>query len=334
MTTVSGAPGHWRRLRLALDQDTDLGIPSVELPIALERGSPRLAVGAGGNALLLIPLAPGEPFPELDSGRAIGVRESSLTVRGEGRRFLELSCLESRLEGVFEQLVEEIVRRLAGGEAAVLAVSGTLEEFRDLLERPKSSWSMERVIGLLGELHILNELLAMAPTAWRAWTGPAAGRHDFRAGSTAIECKTSRRTAAGSVTISAVDQLEAPPGGVLQLRALVIEPDPAGGLSIDGLAAQALLAASDPAGLRIQLELVGWSPVSSEWTTMRFSVLHDTAYRVMDGFPRLVRQSLIGGDLPAGVVSVSYTSQLALADRFRMDAREASAILETIAHAA
>jgi hypothetical protein len=334
MTTTSGALGHWRRLRSALGQDGDLGIPSVELSIDLEGGTPRLAVGQGGDALLLIPLAPAEPFPDLMASRAIGIRESMLSVRGEGRRFVELACLETRLEGVFEQLVEEIVRRLAAGEAPAPAVSGTLEEFRDLLERPASAWSMERAIGLIGELRVLNDLLSVAPTAWRAWTGPAAGRHDFRAGRAAIECKTSRRTAAGTVTISAIDQLEPPPDGALQLRALVIEPDPAGDLSIDGLASEALTAASDAAGLRAQLELVGWSPVSSDWTAMRFSILHDTAYGVVEGFPRLVRQSLAGGDLPPGVTAVSYSIQLDLADRFRMDAVEASALLEIVAHAA
>lgn len=332
--TGAGAPGHWRRLRSALGQDGDLGIPSVEMPVPLPGGAPRLAVGAGGEALLLIPLRPDEPFPDLAASRALGLREAILSVRGEGRRFLELACVESRLEGVFEQLVEEIIRRLADGESTITAVSGTLEEFRDLLERPASAGSMEKTLGLMGELVVLNELLSISPTAWRAWTGPSAGRHDFRAGPVAIECKTSRRSIAGTVTIAAIDQLEAPPGGELLLRALVIEPDPGGPLSIDALASESLALACDPAGLRVQLELAGWSPLPSDWTTMRFSILHDASYCVVEGFPRLVRHSLKEDDLPAGVISVTYGLQLDLADRFRMDAHEASTFLEIVAHAA
>lgn len=334
MTAEAPAPGQWRRLRSALGQDGELGIPSVEMPFALPAGSPRLAVGPVGEALLLIPLSRDEDFREMPSSRALGLRETVLSMRGEAGRFLELSCREARLEGVFEQLVEEILRRLSAGEPTNRAVTGTVDEFRALLDRPAGTMSMEALIGLLGELIVLNELLTIAPGAWRSWTGPSAGRHDFRAGAAAIECKTSRRTAGGQVTISAIDQLETPPDGELLLRVLVLEPDSAGSLSLEGLAQIAISAASDPSGLRALLATAGWSPVSSDWTTMRFSLLHDVSYRVGEGFPRLVRDSFREGDLPPGVLSVTYAVQLDLAAGFRLDPDELAAILGTIANAA
>jgi hypothetical protein len=242
--------------------------------------------------------------------------------------------LAARLEGVFAQLVEEVLRRLQSGEPTAPAVVGTVDEFRELLGRPIAAITMERLVGLLGELQVLNELLAVSPTAWRSWTGPSAGRHDFRAGPLAIECKTSRRSQGTQVKISAIDQLEAPPGGELILRTIVVEPDVGGKLSVGQLANDAIAAASDPSGLRLLLELAGWSSVATEWATMRFSVHHSLWHRIGDGFPRLVKSSLVGGTLAAGVSGVSYAIQLDQADAFCLNAEEADAVVRTIAYAA
>jgi hypothetical protein len=334
LNAAGETPGQWRRLRSARTQDGDLGIPSVELPIRLEAGVPRLAVGRLGEALLLIPLAAGAQSPETPESRGLAVREAVLSIRGEPVRFLELACPEVRLEGVFEQVVEEVLRRLAEGETAAEAVADTVAEFRDLLDRPARAITVEALIGLLGELLVLNELLAISPTAWRAWTGPTAGRHDFRAGHSAVECKTSRRAAGGRITISAIDQLEAPAAGKLLLRVLVLEPDAGGALSVARAANAALAAASDATALRERLLSAGWTPDGTDLMGMRFSVLDDAWYQVVDDFPRLTRRSLLDGDLPPGIVGLTYTLQLDAADDFRLDADEATPLLRTIAHAA
>ena len=322
----------WRRLRSARLSDGDLGMPSVELSASTAAGALRLAVGSAGEALLLTPLGSSVVPADLPESRALAVREAVYVIRGAPTRFLELACTEGRLEGVFEQVVEEVARRVEDGESPVPAVSNTIDEFRDLLERRGGALSIEALTGLLGELLTLDDLLETAPTAWRAWAGPAGGRHDFRVGPTAVECKTSRRSAGGGVTISSVDQLDPPAGGTLVLRAMVVEPDTGGNLSVGMLARRVLEKASEPGLLRETLERAGWSADAPEME-MSFSLFHDDWYRVIEGFPRIVPASFAHG-LPAGITGVTYTIHLSAAESFRMPSPESVAVLESLAHAA
>lgn len=297
----------WRRLRGAgAGSASDLAIASTELEAITPAGPLRLAIGSGHQAMLLMPLGVGEGVAEVAAGPELEVRETVLRLRGAPIRFIAISCLEPRLEGVFEDLVDSVIERVARGEPSSQALRSTIGEFRQLLARARdASSSVERMIGLLAELRTLNALLEISATAWRTWAGPAGGRHDFRSGAIALECKATLRSQGARVTIASIDQLVPPEGGRLFLQTQTFETDPSGAYSVATESRRALDLASDDAEVLSRLAATGCDPRDPVWQT-RFSLLDEAVHGVVDGFPRVVPGSLAGGRLPAGVTALSY----------------------------
>ncbi|NEX92970.1 PD-(D/E)XK motif protein [Caulobacter sp. 17J65-9] len=324
----------WRRLRQA-SKGGDLGIASVELQVTTSVGPARLAVGPAGEALLLLPVDAHAAVPDGVDRNGLTARAVVLNLRGRPQRFLELGCEEERLEAVFGEVVGEILRRLDGGTDPAEAVAGTINEFLDLLRRSsQADVTLERAIGLLGELRVLSRLVARRPSASLLWSGPQGARHDFRAGPAALECKSTRRSQGRRVVIAALDQLQEPPGGELFLWLQVFEPDAAGHLCISEEIERLKLSVSSQGDLESRLEAAGYADDVPAWQDMRFSLLAEEAYRVTDGFPRLTAPHLVGGSLPVGVGRVTYEIDLDAAANFRLDDSELDLPIRVLADAA
>lgn len=323
----------WRRLRSASSDSSDLSIASTELEVRVPAGALRLAVGADGRPLFLVPLGPSEPMIEIEPCKSLEVHEAILRLRGQPVRFAELGCPETRLEAVFEDLVDTIVERVASGEPAATATKAVISEFRDLLaSTPAQAPQIEKSIGLLAELRRLNALLEISPRAWNAWTGPLGGRHDFRTGSTALECKATLRSAGPRITIASIDQLDSPPGGSLFLDLQIFERDAGGDWSVASEAARACALASDDAAVLDRLRAVDCDPRDTAWS-VRFSLLDEAIHPVVGDFPRLVTDHLLDGRLPRGVVGLSYQIDPAAASEPPLGDAEIRQLLEQIAHA-
>lgn len=311
----------WQRLR---DNETaasaDLGIPSLELDVGTKMGAVRLALGADNAARFLVPLAAGDPFPMLADTHGLELKDNLLLLRGKPVRFLELACRDRQLEDVFQKLVADVLRRLAGGVEASVAVEGAISDFRNLLiGAGRARPSMEAALGLVGELLVLNRLLEKSDSAWKLWTGPLGARHDFRAGDLAMEVKTCMRAQRRIVEISALDQLAEPEGGSLVLAHHILEYDAAGRLSVSDEAEKALARASDQAELAERLGEAGYvSDLKEQWSAFRFSLLARDYYAVRDGFPRLTPSSFAEGELPTGVSHFRYRVDLGAATQFRL----------------
>jgi hypothetical protein len=321
----------WERLRQESGTAaSELGVPSLVLDASAAAGPARLAIGADREARLLVPLAAGERFPMVHDTHGLELRDSVLLLRGLPVRFIDVACRGERLEAVFEKLVDDVIRRLKGGAAPANALEDAITDFRNLLigasrERP----SIETALGLIGELVVLNRLLANEPDAWQLWTGPADGRHDFRGGDRAIEVKTSLRAQSRVVEVSAIDQLAAPSGGHLLLAHCVLEYDGAGPLSVVGEAKRACELASDRAGVADRLALLGYDEVQADdWSSFRFSLLSQEFYSVTDGFPRLTPGSFAEGELPPGISHFRYRVNLDFASEFRIRPAEVDQALQ------
>lgn len=319
MTSAALADLAWGRLRVEPQgTSADLGIPSFPLGVATRAGSARLALGSEDGARLLLPLAAGEPFPRIAEARGLTLTDSVFMLEGRPRRFIDLVCKSFDLEEVFRDLVVEILRRISTKETAAQAVEGSINDFRSLLLGSRTqNIPVESAVGILGELVLLERLLKLDGGAWKAWTGPLNGRHDFRAGPHAIEVKTSIRAQRKSVQISAVDQLAEPLGGTLTLVHQVFEEDAGGVLTVPILASKILKRSSDPEAVTDLLDSAGYEAGSDkQWDQFRFSALQEDAYRVGPGFPRLVPSDFQSGELPAGVSHFRYTVDLSAASQF------------------
>lgn len=322
----------WERLRResAAQSASELGVPSLLLDASTTAGPVRLAIGTEREARLLVPVEAGERFPMVQDTHGLELRDSVLLLRGSPIRFIDIACRGERLEAVFEKLVDDVVRRLRADAAPAKSLEDAIADFRSLLMGASSARpSIEAALGLVGELIILNRLLAIEPSAWQLWTGPAGGRHDFRGGDRAIEVKSSLRSHSRLVEVSAIDQLTAPAGGHLLLAHCVLEYDGAGPLSAVSEAKRACEMATDPAGVTDRLALLGYDQdQAAEWQSFRFSLLSQDFYSVIDGFPRLTPVSFAEGELPLGISHFRYRVNLDFASEFRLRSTEVDSPLQ------
>jgi hypothetical protein len=332
---VSSISEDWSRLRRAGQNSPGglLGLASMEMDVRAPAGRLRLAVGPAGELLLLVPVS-SSSTPGIVQD-ADGLQVSEVTMRNDGRsqRFLQLACGAHSLEGVFADVVTQVAGRVADGAAPLEAIESTVRDYRALLRRVQyPPLSEARLIGLLGELRVLVRLLEDSPSAWKAWV-PIAGRHDFRAGNLALECKTTLRSAGRLVTISSLEQLEVPDGGGLRLNLQVLERDMNGSLSASAFGHRALALAGNPTELEILLGECGWRPDAAE-TEPRYSLYIEETYEVGPGFPRLTPASLENARLPAGVTSVTYGLDLSVGSAFLIAENKARELEKDLACAA
>jgi hypothetical protein len=324
--------GQWNVLRAGGGGD-GLEVPSLPLAIRTPAGMMRLAVGPNGEARLLVPLSHGDRPQAMEAGPALRISVSTFTHKGRSSRFLDLMCLSTALEGVFADVVEEILARIATGTGITEALTETIDDFRALLV-PHTHGEPERnrVAGLVAELLVLNQLLDRSSAAWRAWRGPAGDRHDFRVRDNSLEVKASLRAGASVVTINGLEQLEPPAGGTLHLLHMVLEPVDGGLLNVSALGSQALAKADQPSGLRELLMGTGCDDVHDQgWNRHTFRLDAEQLYSVSSDFPRIAPSRFLYGKVPAGVVDATYQIDLDFAEGFRLPAAKFEELLREFA---
>lgn len=325
--------GQWTVLRAGTRDAGGLEIPSMPLGTNTTAGPIRLAVGSNGEARLLLPLTAQETPAGIDASGALTVTVSSFMHHGRSHRFLDLTCLSTELEPVFGEVVDEIVARVSNGIGCIEAARTTLDDFRALLAG-KASREIEcsRIAGFVAELVVLNRLLDVSPSAWRAWKGPAGDRHDFRAADRSLEVKASLRVGSLAITVNGLEQLEPPSGGSLHLAHFILEPVSGGLLTVAGLGRRALALADDPAGLHDLLAGVGCPDVQSDaWNRYAFRIETESLYSVERDFPRIVPSSFQDGKVPVGIAEATYRVDLSFASACKCPAEELQELLRNLA---
>lgn len=310
----------WERLRRGGQVSTALEIPSVDTGIETGSGSVRLALGSRGELRLLLPVRQSERIAETPYSQALGIGVATYTLGSTPARFLDITCLNGALDGVFADVTGEIMSRIVGGVSPLDACRTTIEDFRSLLISPADEVTTQEIRGLVGELLMLRKLLASDSDAWKLWRGPLRERHDFRGGSSAVEVKTTGRSASRKITISSVDQLLPPTGGALQLSMFQLEERVDGALSVADVTADVVNAASDRQEIGRLLAAVGCpDPASRSWNRCRFRLEGEAHYRVDEDFPRVIPGSFQGGKTPAGIEGLSYVVDLGQAEACLLD---------------
>ncbi len=277
-------------------------------------GGADVVIGADhlGRLHVMVPFGPGgSPI----SFRAAGLRAIAprpLIHGGVRRSYLDVSCTRPELRAVFIRLVADLVSEAAKSDAdAGRRCASLLDGWRDLFGTMTVAFGRQQAVGLLGELIVLRELARHRPGAVDTWTGPLGGIHDFRSGSQAIEVKATLRRLGRFHTISSIEQLEIPAGGLLAFVSIRLEPVPGGPLSIAGLLRELASAGVPAPELARRVEESGLrdgNPADLE--NECFEQRDFSLYEVAGGFPRLVPAHFAGGRLPPGVVALRYDIDL------------------------
>jgi len=236
-----------------------------------------------------------------------------------GSRRIALALERGDLEPVFLVIAEDLIEssRVAENEHdAVSTLGAKLSAWQTCLKLRRDGFSQERMLGLYGELAILERLSAAVgmARAIEVWVGPERGLRDFEAGPLAVEVKTSLG-AAGAVRIGSLDQLDPTDLHRLALCRVVVVPDDAGVALADLVARVRAAASAIGPGVRnaVDQRLLLSGYIASGEREAPFeplSILAIEAYEVRGDFPRVTRETV-----PAAVLSAEYRLDLATASR-------------------
>jgi len=239
----------------------------------------------------------------------------------DGRPFIHVWCRDPSVNQAFEAFCAMLWRTAADGEMTA-ALSQCSEEFRRLLA-VEQDVHPQSLIGLIGELVVLRQLVEYQPSLISAWTGPAGSRHDFRRGNVAAEVKATLRSQSKdrTVKISDIDQLDPPVGGSLYLWLVRLEQAMHGALSVVALAADIRTHLDSAEESAFDGCLQKWG--GQDWSK-QFELRELKAYHVREGFPRLSASMLSRGSLDPGVSNVSYSLSLESARSFEVPVKVAT----------
>ena len=332
MTMTERPIERWRRLRTSGVAETALEIPSLSTGIETGYGPVRFALGPEGQPRLLVPCGPGTTMTANRPNGKLSVTLSRLTHASRATMFIDITSIDRGLDPVFAEIADEIVHRIGNSTPPIVAVEGTIADFRELLrEAGDQSIADSKIYGLIGELVVLRNLVQTTPAAVEAWTGPYDQRHDFRRRENALEVKTSSRADATKVSISSCEQLSEPSGGSLTLVHVRVERADKGDLFVAGLVSDILGYGVPKTALEKGLAAVGCLDSSSpDWNRIHCNLEGLTAYRVGPGFPRITSAQFPMGQLPDGIDSIVYTIDLRAAQPFLMQDEDRDAAFQGI----
>lgn len=145
-------------------------------------------------------------------------------LREDKKYFIRVSSCSAGLQRQFYQFATAVADRIIlENTEAIPALLAEIECFDDLLAS-QTLLSVERQLGLIGELLVLDSVIDMTgPAAVDSWTGPAGEPHDFRLNGCELEVKTT----AGSRRlhyIHGLDQLVPSQGMKLFVVSVLLEP--------------------------------------------------------------------------------------------------------------
>jgi len=270
-----------------------------------------LGLGDEGRRHLLIPIDNHDKVKPDRASAGVHLLDRSLLDGGHLRRFLDVVCRKPHLEDLFSVIVTEIIESLQAPGRADQTVCGVLERWRELLETERvGAPSLEKLVGVFAELHVLGELAEQSSRVVEAWVGPDGERHDIVTPAGSVEVKGTRSRVGRQVEIHGVEQLEPPPSGELLLAYVRVERDPNGHSVLDLVGDLERMGCSTER-LRASLVKLGITADHEEAVrAIRLTVRERVTYAVMEDFPRIVRGTFPNGRMPEGVLSLNYTIDL------------------------
>ncbi|WP_328326923.1 MULTISPECIES: PD-(D/E)XK motif protein [unclassified Streptomyces] len=285
-----------------------------QLPLLVEGEPLAVAVDHDGHRHVLIPVRTHRRVRSGLDGPVLRLRKRVLEGADSYQAYADLACLRDDLSDVFTELCVDVLGAAEElPENPVKALHGVLDRWKAFFRTQVSLLGPDQISGLFGELLLLCRLLEQDPGAHRLWRGPEGHRHDFSAGATAIEVKSSTGAEGRRPRIHGLDQLEVPAGGRLSLIWFRLQRTTVkgSGTAFGDLIARALHLCDDEAALRELLARAGYRPSDAEhYHDVRFVVGDERWYMVDDGFPGLTGSALVAAGVPVSILDVEYTIDL------------------------
>jgi hypothetical protein len=296
-------------IALSSEHLDDSGLRVSELETSTADGPLLIGRDRNGTMHLLVPVGRAIAVPTDDRTAHVRIGPAELVVNERPRSFIDVSCNEPRFSDAFQRLAIQVVERIdATPLAALVAPYDVLARWRDFFEPRRRALTANAIVGLFGELSVLERLVERDPfRRVEHWVGPTGAPHDFQVGTNSFEIKTTGVREGLVVEIHGVEQLEHAPGNDLYLTVLRIDRDEHG-RTISDLLDSLESTGANRAHLRDLTRLIGWDEANP--SDERFLLAEQRWYRVDEAFPKIVQSSFVGGRLPAGTLRLRYDVDL------------------------
>jgi hypothetical protein len=304
----------WTVLETEAVGNTSDVVRTVRTNTRIKAGPVELGVDAAGRRHLLVPLLPGEAVAEDRDGRGVQLWRLKL----DQQAVLSLVCITPALHPIFERLATEVLRDAVSAASPARRITELVTEWKELLAPGGRSETIsnERLAGLIGELLCLERIVQRDDLRRvDSWSGPSGHQHDLLYGPHAVEVKALLSREGRIVTVNSVDQLSPAPAKTLHLVVIRLLPAPADGRAAETLPAvvkRILDSGANATELYRRLKATGYTPADEDGHRDRAFMV--TEFRVYEAsandFPRIVRSSFVGGDIPAGTMRLSYSLDL------------------------
>ena len=242
-------------------------------------------------------------------------------VKHAGYAACVLQAASNEQNDVFAVVAKDILdelRKQKEAEKYIETLKRRIEKWRIFFKNPARDYLTEQiVIGLFGELSFIRELRESGiEIASDLWNGPIKSAQDFQGERVAIEIKTSSSNSLEYVHISSEVQLDEVDREVLYLVAYRIERNDAAGITLPEMIKKVALMLNDQQRVRFTANLtcLGYSEDDDAIYSKRYSLKERNAYKVKDGFPRI-----LSADLPKGVTDISYRLALQACATFSVE---------------
>jgi hypothetical protein len=256
---------------------------------------------AGARRLVIVAVDAGVDIPQLPQTASIATTQ----LPGVGGNVeVRVMLLNDDMKPVFTPFAEDVLTAMSeatDGQTALDSLADRFEHWRNLLAGGLKGLGTSELIGLYGELWMLQNVCA--PTLGIAesitsWKGPERERRDIVVGGLGIEVKATLTAPPSSVQIRSELQLDAAPLNHLVLVALEMD-ESAGtdGETVPELAGS-LSAAAGPAASELANKLVRYGYHEMHVATYekrRFLTRRLGIYKVDGDFPRIVPNALHPG---------------------------------------
>jgi len=262
---------------------------------------------SAGNRELVLELR-SEEIPEFELPGFRNIETVKALIPGGMRIVMVL--LEPDLARNFSVMCYDLAERSKAERTVIGAVTillRVLESWAELFRRRlEDGISKEEVVGLFGELLLLEELIQEDVTSLETlidgWRGPDGDARDIGIGGVRIEVKTQRSTAAMKLRISSLEQLNDRGDSVFIVLWRISASDKGRSVLEVAQTVLDLLRTSPLATLEFErkIALTGMEDGSS-YCHDRYDDDEKVIYSVSHGFPRLVP-----GNVPDGVVAAQY----------------------------
>lgn len=159
----------------------------------------------------------------------VSVRKLRSSLTQPVENYVRVTCRNSSLNVAFLKFLENIRSRLERGGSVKSVLNEVVNEWRQLLAVLKNPLTSNQIIGIFGELVVLEILVTEhGNQALDWWYGSDFMRHDFSCNTGNLEIKTTTDLGSHSVTIHGLDQLDPAYGFSSFIGLVEIDPTPRG----------------------------------------------------------------------------------------------------------